>query len=225
VQGRISKDWVTVIAHKITGPNGEFLGLVTRAIRPASFEKFFASMALGDGASIAILHHDGTLLGRYPHVQAMIGLNFKNAPVNQRILSKSDHGTTRIISAIDGLSRLASARALTEFPIVIIATTTVSAALADWREQLSYLIAAAGNFGTAVLVGAVALAGLRGKAFPSWFVAASGALAAAFIVAGIGVATFRNEIATVGLVVFLVWALWVVVISVLMLRRPARATT
>jgi diguanylate cyclase (GGDEF)-like protein/PAS domain S-box-containing protein len=144
VQGRFSKDWVTVIAHKITGPNGEFLGLVTRAIRPASFEKFFASMALGDGASIAILHRDGTLLGRYPHVQAMIGLNFKNASVHQRILSKSDHGTTRIISAIDGLSRLASARALTAFPIAIIATTTVSAALADWREQLSYLIAAAG---------------------------------------------------------------------------------
>jgi diguanylate cyclase (GGDEF)-like protein/PAS domain S-box-containing protein len=143
VRGRLSKEWETVIAYKIRGPNGEFLGLLARAVRPASFEKFFASMALGDGASIAILHRDGTLLGRYPHVQAMIGLNFKNAPVNQRILSKSDHGTTRIISAIDGLSRLASTRALTDFPIVIIATTTVSAALADWREQLSYMIAAA----------------------------------------------------------------------------------
>jgi diguanylate cyclase (GGDEF)-like protein/PAS domain S-box-containing protein len=144
VRGRLSKEWETVIAYKITGPNGEFLGLLARAVRPASFEKFFASMALGDGASIAILHRDGTLLGRYPHVEAMIGLNFKNAPVNQRILSKSDHGTTRIVSAIDGLSRLASVRALTDFPIVIIATTTVSAALADWREQLGYMIAAAG---------------------------------------------------------------------------------
>ncbi len=144
VRGRLSKEWETVIAYKITGPNGEFLGLLARAVRPASFEKFFASMALGDGASIAILHRDGTLLGRYPHVQAMIGLNFKDAAVHQRILSKSDHGTTRIISAIDGASRLASARALTDFPIDIIATTTVSAALADWREQLSYMIAAAG---------------------------------------------------------------------------------
>ncbi len=144
VRGRFSKDWATVIAYKITGPNGEFLGLVTRAITPASFEKFFASLALGDGASIAMLHRDGTLLGRYPHVQAMIGLNFKNAPVNQRILSRSEHGTTRIVGAIDGLSRLASARALTGFPIVIIATTTVSAALANWREQISYLIAGAG---------------------------------------------------------------------------------
>ena len=144
VRGRFSKDWATVIAYRITAANGEFLGLVTRAIKPASFEKFFESLALGDGASISILHRDGTLLGRYPHVQAMIGLNFKNAPVHQQILSKSDHGTMRMISPIDGLSRLASARALTDFPIDIIATTTVSAALADWREQLSYMIAAAG---------------------------------------------------------------------------------
>ena len=144
VRGRLSKDWATIIAHRITGENGAFLGLVTRAIPPANFEKFFESLALGDGASISIHHRDGTLLARYPHVQAMIGLNFKNAPVHQRILSKSDHGTTRIISAIDGLSRLASARALTDFPIGIIATTTVSAALADWREQLGYMIAAAG---------------------------------------------------------------------------------
>ena len=144
VRGHLSGDWATVFAYTITGSKGEFLGLVTRAIAPASFEKFFGSLALGDGASIAILHRDGTLLGRYPHVQSMIGLNFKNAPVNQRILSKSDHGTTRIISAIDGQSRLASARALTDFPIAIIATTTVAAALADWREQLNYLIAAAG---------------------------------------------------------------------------------
>jgi diguanylate cyclase (GGDEF)-like protein len=144
VRGRLSRDWATVIAYRITAPNGAFLGVVTRSIPPVSFEKFFESLALGDGASITILLRDGTLLARYPHVHTMIGLNFRNAPVHQRVLSKSDHGTTRMVSAIDGLSRLASARALADFPIDIIATTTVSAALADWREQLSYMIAAAG---------------------------------------------------------------------------------
>jgi PAS domain S-box-containing protein len=144
VQGRFAKGWAIVVTYRITAANGEFLGLVTRAIKPASFEKFFESLALGGGATISIFHRDGTLLGRYPHVQAMIGQNFKNAPIHQQILSKSDHGTMRMISPIDGLSRLGAARALTEFPIGIIATTTVSAALADWREQLSYMIAAAG---------------------------------------------------------------------------------
>jgi PAS domain-containing protein len=33
---------------------------------------------------------------------------------------------------------------LNDFPIAVIATTTVSAALADWREQIRFLIAAAG---------------------------------------------------------------------------------
>jgi diguanylate cyclase (GGDEF)-like protein/PAS domain S-box-containing protein len=144
VRGHFSRDWATVFAYTVTGAKGEFLGLITRSITPASFEGFLGSLALGDGASVAILHRDGTLLGRYPHVQSMIGLNFKSAPVNQQILSKSDHGTARIVSVIDGLSRLASARALTAFPIAVVATTTVSAALADWREQLNYLIAAAG---------------------------------------------------------------------------------
>src|ERR1700688_1884910 len=37
VQGRFSGSWATVISHRVTGPEGEFLGLVTRAITPASF--------------------------------------------------------------------------------------------------------------------------------------------------------------------------------------------
>src|ERR1700712_2894013 len=37
----------------------------------------------------------------------------------------------------------ARARALTGFPLVIVAATTVSAALADWREQINFLIAVA----------------------------------------------------------------------------------
>jgi hypothetical protein len=58
VQSRFSGSWATVIARTVTGPNGEFLGLVTRAITPAHFENFFASVALGEGASITLLHSD-----------------------------------------------------------------------------------------------------------------------------------------------------------------------
>ena len=144
VKSRFSNEWATVISRRIAGPKGEFLGLVTRAISPASLEKYFATMALGDGAAISMYHHDGTLLARYPHIEAMIGRNFAAGPVHQQILSRSDHGTIRLISPVDGMDRLASARALTDFPISIIATTTVAAALADWREQTGFLIAVAG---------------------------------------------------------------------------------
>jgi diguanylate cyclase (GGDEF)-like protein len=144
VQSRFTGDWATVISHKITGPNAEFLGVVTRAITPASFEKFFASLALGENAAISMYHRDGTMLARYPHIEAMIGRNFSTGQIHRRILSMSDHGTLRLTSPVDGLDRLAAARALTDFPISIIATTTVAAALSDWREQMRFLVAAAG---------------------------------------------------------------------------------
>jgi diguanylate cyclase (GGDEF)-like protein/PAS domain S-box-containing protein len=146
VRGRFIGGWATVIAHKVRGKNGEFLGVVTRAITPASFEQFFASLALGDSAAISMYHRDGTLLARYPHVQEMIGQNFEASPVHQQLLVHSEHGTMRLTSPIDGMDRLAAARNLNDFPISIIATTTVAAALADWREQTRFLIAVAALF-------------------------------------------------------------------------------
>ena len=144
VYSRITGAWTTVLARKLTGPNGEFLGAIGRGIEAASFEQFFASVALGEGAAISMYHTDGTLLARYPHIDAMIGSNFKAGVVHQEVLAKSDYGTTRLISPFDGQDRLASARKLNHFPVSIVATTTVDAALVDWREQTWFLVAVAG---------------------------------------------------------------------------------
>jgi len=154
VHSRFTGAWVTVIAHRASGPNGEFLGVVTRAISPSHFEKFFASVALGQDASITMQHRDGTLLARYPHVEEMIGHNLKNGPLLQQRLFNRDHDVARLISPVDGLERVAASHTLSNFPIVMIATTTVSAALADWREEIRFLIAVAG---LSVLVIAVML--------------------------------------------------------------------
>jgi diguanylate cyclase (GGDEF)-like protein/PAS domain S-box-containing protein len=152
VYSRITGVWTTVLARKVTGPNGEFLGTIGRGIEPATFEKFFASLALGEGAAITMLHRDGTLLARHPHIEDMIGRNFKTGPVQQQRLFELDRDSARLASPVDGKERLISSRALTKFPIVIVATTTLSAALADWREQTSLLIALAGSSVLAIAV-------------------------------------------------------------------------
>jgi diguanylate cyclase (GGDEF)-like protein len=144
VRGRFTGAWAAVIAHRVTGPGGEFLGVVTRAIAPAHFEKFFASVALGKDASITMQHSDGTLLARYPHADEMIGHKLKTGELLQQRLLNKDHDALRLTSPIDGLDRLAASHRLTNFPIVVIASTTVSAALADWREEIRFLVAVAG---------------------------------------------------------------------------------
>jgi diguanylate cyclase (GGDEF)-like protein len=141
VVGRLNRVSETVIAHKITGAKGEFLGVITRVVTPEKFEKYFASVALGEGAAISMYHRDGTLLARYPHIDAMIGSNIAASPIYQEIISKSGHGTIRRSSPIDGQDRVASAHNLSNFPIAFVASTTVSAALADWRQQTRFLIA------------------------------------------------------------------------------------
>ena len=151
VNSPLSGGWTTVIARKVVGPNGVFLGVVSRDISPTNLERFFEALALGTGSSISMLHRDGTMLARFPHVEAMIGKNLSATPI-QQILSRADYGTTRQISPVDGEDRLVSARALSEFPLSVIATTTMATALADWRAQARLLVVAAGLVALAIAV-------------------------------------------------------------------------
>jgi diguanylate cyclase (GGDEF)-like protein/PAS domain S-box-containing protein len=135
--------WTTVIGHRLTGANGVFLGVMTRRIDPSNYEQYFASVALGEGSAIAMLHSDGTMLARHPHVEGVIGKNFRQAPLVQKVLSLGGQQTLRLKSPIDGVDRLGSAATLQHFPLVIVATNTVSAALADWRAQTRFLVTTA----------------------------------------------------------------------------------
>jgi diguanylate cyclase (GGDEF)-like protein len=140
VRGRIVGGWATIVAHKLTGPKGEFLGVATRTILPTIFEKYFASVALGEGAAISVYQRNGTLLARYPHIEHMIGVNIRNSAVYPYVSSPSGRGTIRTLSPIDGKDRLASAHALRSFPIAIVASNTIDAVLADWRAQTRFLV-------------------------------------------------------------------------------------
>jgi diguanylate cyclase (GGDEF)-like protein/PAS domain S-box-containing protein len=153
VRSRFSGGVRTVIARKVTGSSGELIGVISRAVSPAKFENFFSSVALGEGASISMFHHDGTMLARHPHTDSMIGLNFKSGPLLAKVLADGGRQTLRIASPIDNLDRLGAAAELSHFPIVVVATATVSSALADWRAQTRLLV-------TAAVISALAIASI-----------------------------------------------------------------
>ena len=59
VYSRMTGAWTTVIAgakHLTGARKGEFLGVIGRGIEPVNFEKFFATVGLGPGATFA-MHH------------------------------------------------------------------------------------------------------------------------------------------------------------------------
>ena len=132
-----------MIAHRLSGPNGVFLGVMARRINSTHFENFFASLALGNGSAISMFHNDGTMLARYPNANSKLGHKFRNAPLVNKVLTEGGRQTLRVKSPVDGTDRLGSAAPLRGFPIVVVATTTVSAALADWQAQTRFMVAAA----------------------------------------------------------------------------------
>jgi hypothetical protein len=77
VFSRFTSKWKTLITRKVVAQDGRFLGVVSRAIAPEKFEEFFSAVALGKDAAIVMHHHDGTLVARYPHVEAIMGKDFK----------------------------------------------------------------------------------------------------------------------------------------------------
>jgi diguanylate cyclase (GGDEF)-like protein/PAS domain S-box-containing protein len=143
VRSYFSGGWTTVVAYRLTGANGIFLGVMARRIDPVNFENFLASVALGKGAAISMFHRDGTLLARHPHIDSMIGQNFKTAPLLNNFLSQGGARTLRVQSPVDGQERLGAAGGLSQLPIVVVATTAVSEVLSDWRAQTRIMIAGA----------------------------------------------------------------------------------
>jgi PAS domain-containing protein len=144
-RSRFSKALTAPLGRRISGPNGEFLGVISRGIEPNYFGKFFASLALQDGESISIVHREGGLLARYPQTEnTMIGQNFKLTPAIGEVLAKNDHGTMRLASSpLDGQDKLAAFHTLTNYPLLVVATASVSNILEGWRTQTRFLILAA----------------------------------------------------------------------------------
>jgi PAS domain-containing protein len=140
---RVLNQWTTVLARRLANADGVFLGAMVQRVPPQMFEKFFETVLLAKGASITIAHRNGVVLARSPHIAGMFGKNLSAAPLFKEVVAKARPATARVMSPLDGEDRLAAARPMRDYPIVIVATTTTAAAIVDWREQTKFLIAAA----------------------------------------------------------------------------------
>ena len=67
VQNKATGEWTIFRAHRLSAPDGSFMGLLLGAITLRHFEGYFRSIARQDGSAVALVRQDGMLLARYPH--------------------------------------------------------------------------------------------------------------------------------------------------------------
>jgi signal transduction histidine kinase/CheY-like chemotaxis protein len=141
VQNRGTGTWTIYMAHKLTSPDGSFIGLVLGAMELSYFDKFYTDVDMGKGGTITLWRQDGVLLAHFPNL-GDIGEQY-----NRRArFDALQPGTRRAFLAadtLDGQSRIVVVSRLATLPLVVGVTRLMSEVLADWRVDSAVLASAA----------------------------------------------------------------------------------
>jgi diguanylate cyclase (GGDEF)-like protein/PAS domain S-box-containing protein len=144
VRNRATGSWTIHLVRKVAGPNGEFLGLVLGAMEMAYFDKFFETVALGDGGKVRLFRDDGVLLASHPPIDPATARMFLHNPRLIDFLDGTKAGTFQQIRPVLGEEWQVVGQRLGHYPFVLAASRTVDAALAEWRSAALYITSAAG---------------------------------------------------------------------------------
>lgn len=97
--------YAIVLSRRISGPNGQFLGVVAGSIRFSYFHELFGRLNLGPDDVIGVFRHDGTVIMRTPFDLDYIGKNLARVPGVARALTEPA-GWYSSEGAFDDISRL-----------------------------------------------------------------------------------------------------------------------
>ena len=140
VPNRGTGTWTIYLARKVTGRNGEFLGLILGALRVEHFEKFYAAMSLSPFSAISLLRRDGLVLARHPHLEPSTEHSILADSRAIREAIPAGTVTERQTSPMDGKDRLVSVRALSRYPLLVAVGEETNSVLSDWRHTSVHVV-------------------------------------------------------------------------------------
>jgi PAS domain S-box-containing protein len=147
VVNRFTKAWVIMIARRIDGPHGEFLGLAVGVIEARYFEDFYKAVRSDDTASAALLRRDGVLLAHFPRIDDKVGQTLPPGSQWYETLAQGGGGY-RTPGYFDDVRRIVSVQPVPDYPLAVSVGIDEDVALAPWRRQL--LLICAGTLGAIV---------------------------------------------------------------------------
>lgn len=130
------KDWCISFSRRMSGPNGEFTGMVSAAMRLVYFKHLFMSQNLGVGSSINLINTAGILIVRYPDLEGedLIGKDYSHSPNFQRILQEGD-GSFAAMSTQLNARRLYTFSRVGNLPLVVVIGQSEDEVYAVWRRN------------------------------------------------------------------------------------------
>jgi signal transduction histidine kinase len=144
---RTGAGWFVALAQRL-GSAQEFQGVLVAAVQPTYFEALYRRMQQGEGEAIALFHRDATLIARFPAAEQDVGKAFGHLPLFATHLPRAPSGTYWVDGHLLPGKRIVSYRALEDLPLVVHASQSEHAVLAEWRRSA---------LGAAIAMGALTL--------------------------------------------------------------------
>ena len=145
VVNRVSNESTIVLARRLAGPNGQFLGLVFASVETAYFAQVYDAVTALPSQRFILTLLDGTILLRYPDSQDRSG---QKLPANWPFHSivQQGGGSYRSSGAFDQIPRWIAVKVLKEYPLVVAIGVPESVILENWKFRTAASAAGAALF-------------------------------------------------------------------------------
>ena len=118
------------VSRRVNRPDGSFGGVVSIALNPNYFSRFYQRIDIGRLGTVALVGSDGVVRARQTGVDAAVGQDLSDTVLLQRA-GAQPAGSYRAVSRIDDVARVYSYRSLGEYPLIV----TVGIAEVDGLAQ------------------------------------------------------------------------------------------
>ncbi|WP_426198932.1 sensor domain-containing diguanylate cyclase [Pseudomonas sp. DC3200b2] len=158
IRSRSTGDLIITLSRRIDDSEGRFAGVALATLKVDYFRRFYNAYTLDPNGVINLVMADGTILVRRPFDEKLIGTSIAKGVVFSQLLPKASAGTQMLPSVIDGVERLYAYRALSRYPVVVMAAESKDFLLSQWRSNLLrmaavilLLLCATGLFGALLI--------------------------------------------------------------------------
>eukprot|EP01030_Chromulinospumella_sphaerica_P005317 gene5317-5200_t len=130
----VNNEWRISFSRRISGAQGEFLGVAEAAMRLSYFEQLFNSLNIGPDSSISLINKDGILLAQVPRMgEDLTGSDFSSRPNFQRIV-KEGNGSFSSVSSRYQDQRLYTFSQVGNLPLIVIVALSGAEVFASWQR-------------------------------------------------------------------------------------------
>jgi PAS domain S-box-containing protein len=141
IKGRTSNAWLIRASRRITGPAGDFVGVVTAGMDIDYFQSFYGSLKLDSGSTLTLLHTDGTVLAVFP----------KNDSLLAQPAPRARLGGIGNAPAVTDEMAIVTVKRLEKYPLAIAVSMSETSVYGSWWTRSNFL------FAGALFIGSIAM--------------------------------------------------------------------